>query len=226
MKIPQINPSRKRITIVLYLFCTGMLVKAQPDTVASLPQFLYPEFTKCIVNLKSGESHTTMMNYNTVTGKMIFYQGGVLMELSKPESVDTIFIHKAKFVFHEAAFYEVLVNAPISLFIQHKSDLSSSEKPSAYGAATQTAASTSVSKIYDDKAYNLKLPDNFKVIPSPVYWVRMNNVMYKITSERQFLKIFPSKVAEIKKFINQNNISLKEQDDLIKLIAYCNELKI
>ena len=157
-----------------------MQATAQTESTANLPQFLYPEFIKCIVKMKSGESHTALMNYNTVTGKMVFYQSGVLMELNKPETVDTIFLQNAKFVFHEKAFCEVLVNAPISLFIQHKSDLSSSEKPSAYGAASQTSASTSVSKIYNDKAYNLKLPENFKVIPSPVYWVKMNNVMYKI----------------------------------------------
>ena len=146
------------------------------------------------------------------------------MELNKPETVDTILLNQAKFVFLENQFYEVLVNAPITLFIQHKSDLSSSEKPSAYGSASQTTASTSVSKIYDDKAYNLKLPENFKVIPSPVYCVRMKNVMYKFTSERQFLNIFPTKVAEIKNFINQSDINIKKQDDLIKLVTYCNEL--
>ena len=201
-----------------------MQATAQPDSTANLPQYLYPEFTKCFVKMKSGESHTALMNYNTVTGKMIFYQSNVLMELNKPETVDTILLNQAKFVFLENEFYEVLVNAPITLFIQHKSDLSSSEKPSAYGAVSQTTASTSVSKIYDDKAYNLKLPENFKVIPSPVYWVRMNNVMFKFASERQFLNIFPSKVAELKNFINQNDINMKKQDDLIKLVTYCNEL--
>jgi len=224
MKILSINSFKKRAIFVISLVCVVIQVKAQPDSTANLPQYLYPEFTRCFVKMKSGESHTALMNYNTVTGKMIFYQSGVLMELATPETVDTIFLQNAKFVFHEKAFLEVLVNAPISLFIQHKSDLSSSEKPSAYGAESQTSASTSVSKIYNDKAYTLKLPENFKVIPSSVYWIKMKNDMFKFTSERQFLNIFPSKVAGIKKFIHQYDINLKKQDDLIKLVNYCNEL--
>jgi len=223
MKTLNIDPIRKRIIFVISLLCLLIQVKAQPDTLAHLPQFLYPEFTKCIVKMKSGESHATLMNYNTVTGKMIFYQSGVLMELNKPETVDTVFLQNAKFIFYEKAFYEILVNAPISLFIQHKSNLTSSEKPSAYGATSQTTASTSISKLYDDKAYNLKLPENFKVIPSPVYWIRMNNEMYNFESERQYLKIFPKKAAEIKNFINKSKINIKNRDDIIKLVTYCNE---
>lgn len=201
-----------------------MQLTAQTDSIANLPQFLYPDFAKSIVKLKTGVSLTAILNYNTVSEKMTFYQNGALMNLNKPETVDTIFMQNAKFVFNENVFYEVLLNAPVSLFIQHKSDLTSPGKPAAYGTPSETAGSTSISKLYSDKTYNLKLPENFKVTPSPVYWVRINNVMQRFSSERQFLKIFPTKEDEIKKFINKSNINIKKQDDLIKLVTYCNEL--
>lgn len=226
MKHLSIQPTRIRTIFVIALLCLTMQSIAQPDSIRNLQQFLYPDFTRGVVKLKSGPNRAAMMNYNTVTGKMIFYQDGQLLDLIKPETVDTIYLQNAKFVFHENEFYELLVKAPISLFIEHKSNITSSGKPSAYGTSSETASSTSISKMYDDKTYNFKLPENFKVTPSPVYWVRMNNVMYKIASERQFLKLFPTKVAEIKKFINQSNINFKKQDDLIKLVTYCNTLKI
>ena len=224
MKHPKIHPISKRVIFAIALSCIAMQLTAQPDSISNLPQFLYPGFARSIVKLKSGEKRTAMMNYNTVTEKMTFYQNGALLNMNNPEAADTIFLQNAKFVFHENGFYEVLVNAPISLYIQHKSNITFSGKPAAYGTSSETAGSTSISKVYDDKAYNFKLPDNFKVTSSPVYWIRMNNVMYRFMSERQFLKIFPTKEGEIKKFINQSNINLKKRDDLIKLVTYCNEL--
>jgi hypothetical protein len=155
---------------------------------------------------------------------MIFYQNGTLKTLNKPETVDTIILQNAKFVFNENAFYEVLLNAPVSLYIQHKSDLISPGKPSAYGAPSETAASTSISQLYNDKAYNLKLPESYKVTPASVYWIRFNNVMQKFSSERQFIKIFPTKSDEIKKYIKKSNINIKKQNDLIRLVTYCNVL--
>lgn len=209
------------VIVSLYII---MPLTAQTDSLANLPQFLYPNFTKSIVKFKTGASITAILNYNTVTEKMTFYQNGALMTLKKPETVDTIFLQNAKFVFNENVFYEVLLNAPVSLFIQHKSDLTSPGKPAAYGTPSETAGSTAISKLYNDKTYNLKLTENFKVIPSPVYWIRVNNVMQRFVSERQFLKIFPTKEDEIKKFIKKYNISVKKQNDLIKLVTYCNEL--
>ena len=224
MKHPFILLIRKRSVFAIALLYVVVPLTAQTDTITNLPQFLYPNFTKSIVKLKTGVSLTAVLNYNTVSGKMAFYQNGTLMNLNKPETVDTIFMQNVKFVFNENAFYEVLLNAPVSLFIQHKSDLTSQGKPAAYGTPSETAGSTSISKLYSDKAYNLKLPENFKVTPSPVYWARINNVMQRFTSERQFLKIFPTKEDKIKKFINKSNINIKKQDDLIKLVTYCNEL--
>jgi hypothetical protein len=226
MKTINIQSIKIKSIIVILNILLVLQLMAQPDSLAKRPQFLYPDFVVSTVQLKSGEIHTVKMNYNTISGKMVFYHDGILMDLNKPEAVDTIFLCMAKFVYQENGFYEVVVNAPIAFFIQHKSSLSSSDNPSAYGIASQTAASTPISKIYDDKTYNLKLPDNFNVIPAPVYWIRMHNIMYKFASERQFLKIFPSKVAELKSFINQNNISLKEKDDLVRLVLYCNTLKM
>ena len=177
-----------------------------------------------VVKLKTGTSITTLLNYNTVTEKMTFYRNGSLMNLEKPETVDTIFMKDNKFVFIENAFYEILVSAPVSSFIQYKGVLSSVEKPAAYGASSQTASSTSISKIYSDQTYNLKLPDNLKVTPEQDFWIRKDNVMYKFTTEHQFLKIFPANENEIKAFIKKSNINIKDPVGLIKLVNYCNEL--
>ncbi len=95
MKQSNNHPIRKRTIFGLALLFIVMQLSAQPDSIANRPQFLYPEFTRSIVKLKSGDSHAAMMNYNTVTGKMIYYQDGLLLDLIKPETVDTIFMQNA-----------------------------------------------------------------------------------------------------------------------------------
>ena len=213
-----------RTIIIIALLNLVLPLSAQIDSVENLPQYLYPNFAKSVVKLKTGESFSALLNYNTVTEKMIFYQNGSLMTLTKPETIDTVFLQNSKFVFYENVFYEVLPGTPVSLFIQHRSDLVSPGKPAAYGTPSETAGSTSISKLYNDKAYNLKLPESYKVTPAPAYWIRKNNLMQKFSSERQFIKLFPSKAEDIKKYIDKEKISIKNQNDLIKLVTFCNEL--
>jgi hypothetical protein len=224
MKYSNMQPIRNLVIFLLVFFGCVRPSVSQTNSLSNLQQYLYPDFSMSVVKLKTGTTVTALMNYNTVTEKMTFLRNGTLMNLDKPETVDTVFMQNKKFVYFEDVFYEVIVDGPVSLFIQHKGILSTAGKPAAYGASSQTASSTSISKLYSDKAYNLKLPDDMKVTPSPVFWVRKDNVMNKVQSERQFLKILPSKEAEIKTFIKQNSVNIKEQNGLTKLVTYCNDL--
>ena len=209
----------------MVLFFNAGPLKAQTDSTANLPQFLFPEFTASVVKLKTGTSFSAKMNYNTLSEKMTFYQNGVLLDLNKPESVDTIIIQNRQFIYNENAFFEVLLNAPISLFIQHKSGLESLGREGAYGTKSQTVGPVSVSKLYSNgNTYNLKIPEDFKIIPSTVNWIRLDSVMHKFLTERQFLKLFPSKKEQLKQFINQSELNINKPDDLIKLVTYCNQL--
>lgn len=218
---------RKRIIFAMVLFCLAISLKAQTDSIANLPQFLFPDFGMSVVKLKTGVSFTAIMNYNTLTEKMTFYQNGVFMDLNKPKTVDTIFLQNTKFVFLEKAFCEVLVNAPVSLFIQHRSELKSTGRSGAYGIASQSVGPTSSLSRYlsdDNKTYNLKLPEDYNVIPSNYYWIMKDSILTRINSERQFLKLLPTLGADIKSYINETKINIKRQEDLIRLVKYCNQI--
>jgi hypothetical protein len=202
-----------------------MQLKAQIDSIANLPQYLFPTFDTSTVRLKTGESFKAVMNYNTLTEKMTFYQKATLLDLIKPETIDTICIQDRLFVPIEKSFYEVILDAPVAFFIQHKSDLVSTGRPAALGTTSQTGGITSVYKLVgNENSYNLKLPENFKIKPYVVYWVRMNKGMHKFLNERQLLKIFPAKEDEITDFINRSHLKINKTDDLMKLANFCNEL--
>lgn len=183
-----------RVILTFFLSAYGLSLIAQTVTDESAPQYLFSEFSRGIIKMKNGSSQIAIMNYNTLTEKMEFKQNDNMMYLTNLDGIDTVSLQNAKFIPVEKVFYEVLVDAPVSLFVQHVSELKSIGRPGAYGITSQTAGPTSVSKMYiDKKSYNLKIPDDTKVTPSPVNWIRINGIMHKFLTERQFLKIFPEK---------------------------------
>jgi hypothetical protein len=225
MRISKILSIRRVIIFGIIIFCVVTQLTAQIDSLSNRAQFLYPDFSTGVVKMKDGKTTSATMNYNTLTEKMTFYQNGTLMDMIKPETVDTITLQNNKFVFLEDAFLEVLVNGHVTLFIQHKSDLSSTGRPGPYGTKSQTSGPVSVPKLYTlNNTYNLKLPVEYVVTPSPVNWIRIDNEMHKILSNRQFFKLFPGNEDKIKEYINKNKLNIKKTDDLVKIVTYCNTL--
>ena len=82
--------------------------------------------------MKNGHKDSLMMNYNMLTEEMIVEKKGIRLAISNIGSVDTIYIENRKFVPYNKGFYEIAVNAPITLFIQHKCKLISVGQPSGF----------------------------------------------------------------------------------------------
>jgi hypothetical protein len=209
----------------LYLFSILPELSGQTDIGKPFPQLLFPGFTRSIIKMKTGKTNSALLNYNTVDEEMVFDQKGVYMVLDKPEEIDTVYLQNRKFVPVEKAFYEVVVNGPVSLYIQHKNRYTPVGSNTAYGLTSQTLGPTGVTTVRGgNQVRNLELPDNVKISPATVYWVKRNKEMIRFTTERQFLKLFPDKENELNQFINKNKTDFKNADHVIKLINYCNEL--
>jgi hypothetical protein len=215
-----------RLTIILAVsFSFAMHLIAQTDSGTRLSQYLFPDFTNGIVKMKTGPGHNLKMNYNTVTEKMVFERDGKLLDMINIELVDTIYLQKIVFVPVNHVFYEVLVNAPVSLFVQHKSSLIEPGSPSGYGGTSQTSVIKNISSVsLLGGTYNLELPSDYTVNPSPLFWIRKSNSLSSFSNKRQFLKIFSGESDKIEKFMEQNHIKTENQNDLIKLVNYCNEV--
>jgi hypothetical protein len=215
----------KGITVSLLLIFTISLRAQDIDTLQNLPNLLFPKFSKGIVKLKDGKTYTAILNYETVEQEMIFLQRKLTIVLDNPQLIDTIFLSNRIFVPFQKGFYEVIVKAPIALFIQHKSYVESLGSPIGYGALSQTTAPSYVRQIFDRTgSIALKIPPDYKVVDDSEIWVRWNNGMEKFTTKKQFLKIFPDSEKQLNQFINKNNIDFKNSGDLAKLITYLNEI--
>jgi hypothetical protein len=211
------------IALGLFSFNAG----AQSNSDGSSPQFLFPEFIKGEVKIQNGRSQFAILNYNTVSEKMVYKQDDKIYDMIGIENIDTIFIYKSKFIPAGKIFHEVLVKDSMSLFVQHKGVLLPPGKPAGYGGTSQLASSTYMSSVQLSSGYyNLDLPDDYEVKIDPVYWVKKDGKMSSYISEKQFLRLFPESEAELKKFIKQNKIRFDRIPDMIKVAEYYNEISI
>jgi hypothetical protein len=215
----------KEILVFIFFIIFINPLKAQTNSDGSSPQFLYPEFTMSKVRMKNGQIQNIILNYNTVSEKMVFQKDDNLYDLVNPEMVDTVFIQDSRFVPAGKVFYEVLLTAPAAFFIQYKGEIMSPGTPAGYGVPSQVSNTKLQSSVQLSSGYyNLKLPTDYTVKTDILYWIRKDGNFYSFFNERQFLKLFPDKEAELKQFIKQNKIKFEKQADVVKVAVYFNKL--
>jgi hypothetical protein len=215
----------KGIVFMTFMLFASDILNAQSNADGDMPQFLFPDFPAGTVKMKNGNKQKLPLNYNTITEKMVYRQNGTLYDMIGIDMVDTIYIKESKFIPSGKYFVEVLHEGPVTLFIQHKGSLLSPGAPAAYGGTSQVSNSKYLTSIgLSGQYYNLKLPQDFTVQPSPVFWIRNNSGMHDFLNEKQFLKIFPENQQDLKKFIKQNKLKFERITDMKKLAEYCNEL--
>jgi len=215
----------KKLFAILITLAIFMQAGAQDNSDGSMPQYLFNKFAAGLVKMKNGSRNKALLNYNTVTEKFVFDKNGVLYDVMNTELIDTVYLDNRKFVPVGNIFHEVLVEAPICLFIQHRSSLQPPGTPAGYGGTSQVASTKIYSSISSGTGrHNLSLPSDYTVIPDPLYWIRNGNAFDSFINEKQFLKIFPEREEELKKYIKQNKIKFDRLSNVVSLIEHCNEV--
>jgi len=214
--------------LTIYIFITGCFTNIQAQKPSDTTHYVFPEFKLGAVKLKSGTTELAMMDYNKLTEEMIFEKSGVMLALDSIQTIDTVTIESRIFIPHVLPhlnnFYELLVKGPVSLFVQHKCIPVAAGNPSGYGGTTETGASSNVSSLPNSgRLYKLKLPAEYHVTDATQFWITRNGNYYKANSVSQVLKAFPGKSKEIKQFIKEKKINIKEIEDRVALIVKCNE---
>lgn len=202
-----------------------LTLNAQTKPDGSAPQFLFPEFSTGKVRLKNGNIQSLELNYNTVSEKIVYKKDDKIYDVVNTEIIDTVFIKESKFVPAGKVFYEILLPAQISLFVQYHGKLIPPGSVAAYGGTSQVSSTTNLTSVNLSMGYyNLKLPDDYTVKVHLIFWINKENNMFSYETEKQFLKLFPDKVAEIKEFIKKQKIKFDKLADQVSLFVYLNEL--
>lgn len=225
MKTFKINS--KLILLLIVFFSLGRIVKAQDDQEISVPpHYVFAQFTKGTVKLKDGRTETPLLNYNKLTEEIIFINNGQNLSLTRLETIDTVTIQNRKFVPQGKGFYELVIKAPISLFMQYKARLQMVGNEVGYGGTSLVSATTNISSLTSSgMLYSLKLPPQYNVEDDSHNWIRKDAILYLADNERDIKKIFPEKETEIKVFFKTNKLKLKNLNDAKKLVEFLNTWK-
>jgi hypothetical protein len=200
-------------------------VSAQDSSEGSTPQYLFKQFVSGTVRMKNSQNQTQVLNYNTVTEKIVFIKDDKYYDLMNPEAVDTIIIEGRKFVPVGKSFYEVLYSGKIPLYIQNKISLLPPGKPAGYGGTSQSSSSEYVSSINQDGIqWNLKIPSDYTVMPRSVYWIHRGTEWLDFTNEKQLLKLFPDKAGVLKERIKSDKIKFDKPEGMVELMKIINSL--
>jgi hypothetical protein len=208
---------------MFYLLIMSLLfsVGHSKDKKQNITHYLFPEFTKGVVLMKTGVKKETLLNYNALTEEMIFENNGVRLAVAQMEKIDTIFINGRKFFPVNGKFFELLYHSKYDLYAEHKCNIKDPGKPSGYGGSSQTSATSTYSTYFSGgQVYDMKLPENVETNPFTIYWLKKEGVLLKFYSIRQLSKFFEEKSNQFKTYVKENNVKYDDPESLIGLIRF------
>lgn len=206
-----------------YLLILSLLVTVgnSQEQRQGITHYLFPEFTRGVVLMKTGVTNDALLNFNSLTEEMIFENRGVRLALGQFEQIDTIYINGRKFFPLNGKFIELILHAKYDLYAEHKCKVKDPGKPSGYGGSSQTSATSTYSTFFSgSQVYDMKLPESVETNPYTFYWLKKNGELIKFVSLRQLSKIFADKSSQYKKYTKENDVSYDDQESLKELIRF------
>lgn len=205
----------------LLLLSLFVFVGYSQEKMQNITHYLFPEFTKGVVLMKTGVKNETLLNFNSLTEEMIFENKGTKLAIGNIDQIDSIYIKGRKFFPLNGKFLELILHSKYDLYAEHKCSIKDPGKPAAYGGSSQTSATTTYSTFFSgSQVYDLKLPESFETKAYTFYWLKKNDELIKFISVRQLSKIFGEKSSQFKKYTKENDVSYDDPESLVGLIRF------
>ncbi|MGD9581551.1 MAG: hypothetical protein AB7V50_09270 [Vampirovibrionia bacterium] len=116
----------------------------------------------------------------------------------------------------------------IKLGISRKFKTKSAEITGAYGMSSSTASTTQYSSFFFDAQKSaptlseLSINQKLELSYHEIFYLIKGDRYYVITGVKQFSKLFKIEKTELENYVSQQNLDLKNKDNLLKLYNYCN----
>lgn len=212
----------KRVYSIL-IFSLSFFMSYSQEKPISVSHYIFPEFTKGTVLLKTGLEYNASLNYNLLSEEMIFENKGIKLAIVKEELelVDTVFIGDRKFFTLNNKFFELIYHSTCDLYAERKCKLNFIGKPAAYGGTSKTAASTSASHFYSGgDFYELKLPDLYETNPYTWYWLKKNGELNRFIDMRQLRNLYNNKKELFKAYVKTHKVKIDNEGSIVQLVNY------
>lgn len=190
-------------------------------------KYLFDEFSNGTVVYKDGKAEGKL-NYNCLVEEMEFINPATdsVMALANLQNVDTVIINNTVFIKSgiKASFLQLLTRGDYCLGVLKSVTLNSIGTKAAYGTVNATTANGTTSD-YSTSGRNLNLGTNrvYNIKKEEAYYIVHGHDKKPVRSIKSIIKFFPSAMEEsIRQYDEENNLNIKKQSDLIKLVNYCN----
>ena len=198
------------------------------ERVSEQIQYLFPDFVNGDVYLFGTPKVNGMLNYNMLVGEMQFLVNDKVFALSREPKALMVTIDNRKFYpFKRSEFTEELLSTGAHhLRVRRVGKAIPHSRRGAYGTWSSTASIQSYSSLNaDNQVHSLNITERILVTVDSYYYIVGTNGKYKLIKNiKAFFKQFPGNNALIEAFVKENNIRLKNEDDLKALLAYCANL--
>jgi hypothetical protein len=183
------------------------------DNISGSP-YLYDHFMRGeLITHDSVKYINVSLRYNIYTDEMEFEIGDEFRSIANPESFRYFLIGNDLFVFQpiqrtisgiKSGYFLVLISGETMLFKRLSVIFEPPAEPQAYAAARQAR--------FTKKA--------------DTYFIRFKGSLPIELSmnRRKILDAFPDKNSELENFIQKNRLNFRKEEDLIKLVAFYNQL--
>jgi hypothetical protein len=216
----------KRISCIFIANLIFIASYAQPTT-AEVSHYLFPEFTQGVVLLKTGKKDAKLLNYNSLTGEMVFDHNGTKLAIAKADlgRIDSVFIKERKFIVLNNTFVELLHHSTWDLYAQYKCDLKEQGKDAGYGGTSQTSAISSPASVYlGGNVYGLTLPDDFEIIPYTSYWLKKKGELTEFTSIKQLKKLYKDQKDAFNTYLEKHEVKYENPESILQLLEHLEEV--
>jgi len=214
------------LSVLLSVIFISSLSAQITDELETKPEhFIFTEFVNGHTILKSGDTIEAILNYNFLEEEMIFDDNGIKKAIGKLENIDTVYLASHKFVPVGDVFYELAVDEPIALFIQHRGKVTSKGTPAGYGGTSKLAATDVITSWENNGTMQLiKSPEEYDIINTTLFWVRKDEAFYRANCLRDVQKILPEKSQEIKRIIKKRNTDFRNISEMKILTGHLNRM--
>lgn len=215
----------KKILVCLFVsFAIITFSNAQSvrDSLTFRKPLLFEEFLSGTVLMRSGAIESAQLNYNTDDQAIVFIKDGQYMTLIGTDLIDTVFIQNKKFVPIKNAFYEVISNGNISLFVSYFNKthpVTATVTHEGNLRKDNSQVSNTVSDVYISRSFK----GNYDVQIFKIYFIKKAGKLFEFKSPKQFVKPFSSEMkASVLEYIESNHLNFNSNTDLIALVNFCN----
>ena len=183
--------------------------------------YRYPNFNDGKVYYLDGRLSAGKLNYSFISEAMQFISPtGDTLSLADEPTIKYITIENDTF-YYDKGYLEGLLNAGTAkLAVKQKIKFKDTYKIGAFGTASPTVRTENEKTYMGDNRYNLIIAEDLIFVKEKEYYLNVRFRDFVVVNKKNLIKLFPNQKDNIESFLKENNINLRVENDLKKLMQY------